>query len=121
MYIASLGSRYEGSKEVEEEEEEEEEEEACDIMPSFKKSMLDGVYKNPMRISESLLCLRRPPSLYLVRRHPGCRWTLVCACTVQFIRFCVFGPWGRLIATGLRFLLIFSRIVEVISLFDLWL
>jgi hypothetical protein len=55
MYIASLGSRYEVSKEVVVEEE------ACDITPSFKESMLDRVYKSPMPISESLLCLRRPP------------------------------------------------------------
>jgi hypothetical protein len=109
MYIASLGSRYEVRKDVVEEEKD-------DITPSFKKSMLDRIYKNPyanFRIPPS------PSSLYLVRRHPGCKWTLVCACAVQFIRFFVLGAWGWLIGTGLRFLLIFSCIAEVISLFDL--
>lgn len=78
MYIASLGSRYEVSKEVVVVEEEEEE--ACDITPSFKKSMLDRFYKSLMPISESLLRLRRPPLCTLFDAIPdagGPSFTLV--------------------------------------------
>jgi hypothetical protein len=65
MVIASLGgSRCEVSKEVVEEE-------ACDITPLFKKSMLDRVYNSPMPISESLLCLHRPPLCTLFDAIPN--------------------------------------------------